>query len=156
MSRKGPAPKRKIALDPKYNNLLVAKLISQVLKDGKRAVAERLVYDSFDMIQQKSGSQPLDIMQKAIDNVKPHLEVKPRRVGGATYQVPVEVHSKRGLTLALRWIVNFARERSGRPMAERLAQELLDAASGQGSSVKKREDLHKMADANRAFAHYRW
>ena len=156
MPRKGPAPRRKIAQDPKHNNLLVARLISQVLRDGKRLLAERVVYQAFDVIEKKTGSPPIEVLQKAVNNVKPLLEVKPRRVGGATYQVPVEVSTKRGLTLALRWMVNFSQERSGKPMAKRLAAEIMEAASNAGSSVKKKEDLHKMAEANRAFAHYRW
>ncbi len=156
MPRKGPAPKREIAPDPIYNNRLVAQLINHVLLRGKKGLAERIVYDSFEIIRAKTGSDPLSVFRKAFENVKPVLEVRPRRVGGATYQVPVEVSPRRASALALRWLVNFARARREKTMAERLAAEIMDAANGVGASMKKREDLHKMAESNRAFAHYRW
>lgn len=156
MPRKGPAPKREIAPDPVYNNRLVAQLISHVLLRGKKGLAERIVYDSFEIIRSKTGNDPLPVFRKAFENVKPVLEVRPRRVGGATYQVPVEVPPRRASALALRWLVNFARSRREKTMAERLAAEIMDAANGTGASIKKREDLHKMAESNRAFAHYRW
>ena len=156
MPRKGPAPKRKINVDPKYQSPLVTQLINKIMVDGKRSVAEGIVYDAFDLMRERSGADPVQTFKKAIDNVKPMLEVKSRRVGGATYQVPIEVRSGRGTTLSLRWITHFARARREHTMAERLAGELLDAANNGGASVKRREDTHKMAEANKAFAHYRW
>lgn len=155
MPRKGPVPKRQIKPDLKYNNKLVAQLVNQVLREGNKSLAEKIVYEAFEKIQ-KQDSDPLQVLKKAVENVKPALEVRPRRVGGATYQVPREVSSRRGITLALRWIVNFARGKRGKKMSERLLSELLEAAKGAGAAVKKKEDLHKMAEANRAFAHYRW
>lgn len=156
MPRKGPASKRTVTPDPIHNNRLVAQLINSVLQQGKKSLAEATVYDAFNIIKGKTGSDPLSIYRKAVDNVKPALEVKSRRVGGATYQVPVEVPQRRAITLTLRWIVGFARTRREKRMSERLAAELMDAANGTGFSIKKRDDLHKMAEANRAFAHYRW
>ena len=142
--------------DAVYNNRLVTQLINKVLLDGKKATAERIVYGAFDIVAQKSDQDPLAVFKKAMENVKPTLELKPRRVGGATYQVPVEVNSRRSTQLAIRWIVNFSRARKEKTMAERLANEILDASNGVGASIKRREDLFKMAEANRAFAHYRW
>ena len=142
--------------DPVYNNRLVTQLINKVLWDGKRSTSERIVYDAFSIIEEKTAGDPLAVFKKAMDNVRPTLEVKPKRVGGATYQVPVEVNSRRSTTLAIRWLVGYARDRRENKMAERLAGEIMDAANGLGSSVKKREDLYKMAEANRAFSHYRW
>ena len=148
--------RREIMPDAVYNNRLVTQLINKVLLDGKKATAERIVYGAFDIVAQKSDQDPLAVFKKAMDNVKPTLELKPRRVGGATYQVPVEVNSRRSTQLAIRWIVNFSRARKEKTMAERLANEILDASNGVGASIKRREDLFKMAEANRAFAHYRW
>jgi small subunit ribosomal protein S7 len=142
--------------DPKYHSLLVTQVINKVLQRGKRSVAERIMYDALDIIEQKTGSEPVATLKRAIDNVKPQLEVRSRRVGGATYQVPVEVRPRRSNTLAIRWVVGYARQRRERSMAERLANELLDASNGVGASVKRRDDLQKMAESNRAFAHYRW
>ena len=148
--------RREVMLDAVYNNRLVTQLINKVLLDGKKSVAERIVYGAFDLVAEKSGQDALAVFKKAMDNVKPTLELKPRRVGGATYQVPVEVNSRRSTQLAIRWIVNFSRARKEKTMAERLANEILDASNGVGASIKRREDLFKMAEANRAFAHYRW
>lgn len=142
--------------DAVYNNRLVTQLINKVLLDGKKATAERIVYGAFDLVQQKTEQDPLSVFKKAMDNVRPTLEVKPKRVGGATYQVPMEVNSRRATTLAIRWIVNFSRDRKEKTMAGRLANEIMDAANGVGASVKRREDLFKMAEANRAFSHYRF
>jgi small subunit ribosomal protein S7 len=156
MPRKGPAPRRELTPDSKYNNRLVAQLINQVLEQGKKSVAESTVYEAFGIIEQKTGNDPIMVYKKAIDNIRPTLEVKSRRVGGATYQVPIEVAGRRATTLSLRWLVGFSQARREKRMAERLAAEIMDAYAGQGTSIKKREDLHKMAEANRAFAHYRW
>ncbi len=156
MSRKGPAPKRPVTPDPRYNNRLVSQLVNQVLQGGKKSVAEKSVYEAFDLIQQQTGNDPVAVYKKAIDNIRPQLEVKSRRVGGATYQVPIEVSGRRATTLALRWRVGFAKERLEKRLAQKLAGEILDASSSQGAAIKKREDVHKMAEANRAFAHYRW
>ncbi len=156
MPRRAAAARREIQPDAVYNNRLVTQLINKVLWDGKKSTAERIVYGAFDMVEQKSGVDPLATFKKAMDNVRPTLEVRPKRVGGATYQVPVEVNSRRSTTLAIRWIVGYSRARRERTMAERLAGEIMDAANGTGSSVKKREDLFKMAESNRAFSHYRW
>ena len=156
MPRKGPAPRRPVDVDPVYNSPLVTQLISKVLQDGKKQVAQRIVYSALEGSRAKSGTDPVVTLKRALDNVKPTLEVKSRRVGGATYQVPVEVKAGRSTTLALRWLVRFAGERREKTMSERLMNELLDASNGLGGSVKKREDTHKMADANKAFAHYRW
>jgi small subunit ribosomal protein S7 len=139
-----------------YNNRLVTQLINKILWDGKKSVADRIVYDAFALVEQRTSSDPLATFKKAMDNVRPTLEVKPKRVGGATYQVPIEVNSRRATTLAIRWMVGYARARREKTMAERLAGEIMDAANGTGASVKKREDLYKMAEANRAFSHYRW
>ncbi len=156
MPRRAAAQRREVLADPVYNNRLVTQLVNKVLLDGKKSVAERIVYGAFDMIEQKMGQDPLSVFKKAMDNVRPTLEVKPKRVGGATYQVPIEVNSRRSTTLAIRWIVGFSRKRREKTMQERLAAEIMDAANGLGSSVKKREDLYKMAESNRAFSHYRW
>lgn len=156
MSRRAAAVRREIMPDAVYNNRLVTQLINKVLLDGKKSVAERLVYGAFDQVKEKTESDPLAIFKKAMDNVRPTLEVKPKRVGGATYQVPMEVNSRRATTLAIRWIVGFSRTRREKTMIDRLAAEIMDAANGVGASVKKREDLFKMAEANRAFSHYRW
>ncbi|MEE8603053.1 30S ribosomal protein S7 [Euzebya tangerina] len=156
MPRKGPAPKRKQVLDPKYHDVQVTQLINRIMSDGKRSTAERIVYDAFETIGARTGADPVQVFKKALENVSPALEVKSRRVGGATYQVPIEVKPSRATTLALRWLVQFARNRREKSMAERLANELLDASNNIGNAVKRREDTHKMADANKAFAHYRW
>jgi small subunit ribosomal protein S7 len=155
--RKGPAPRRNLTPDPVYRSLLVTQIVNKVLQRGKRSTAERIVYGALDIMQQKTGTDDvIGTLKRAVDNVKPQLEVKSRRVGGATYQVPVEVKSGRANTLAIRWIVGYSRQRREKTMAERLANELLDASNGIGASVKRREDVHKMADSNKAFAHYRW
>ena len=156
MPRRAAAVRREIAPDSVYNNRLVTQLINKILLDGKKSIAENIVYGAFDIIEQKSAQDPLATFKKAMDNVRPTLEVRPKRVGGATYQVPVEVNSRRSTTLAIRWLVGFSRKRREKTTAERLANEILDAANGVGSSVKKREDLFKMAESNRAFSHYRW
>ncbi len=156
MSRRAQAIKREIPPDAKYQNITVAKLINKVMMCGKKSTAERIIYDALQIIEQQGSKAPVTALEQAIKNVTPLLEVKPRRVGGATYQVPVEVRPDRGLSLAIRWLVNSARARTGKSMAEKLAAELSDASQGQGATVKKREDTHKMAEANRAFAHYRW
>jgi small subunit ribosomal protein S7 len=156
MPRKGPAPRRELAPDPKYRSLLVTQVVNKVLQAGKRSLAEKVMYDALDIIEAKTGSEPVATLKRAVDNVRPQLEVRPRRVGGATYQVPVEVRPRRANTLAIRWLVGYSRQRRERTMAERLANELLDASNGVGASVKRREDLQKMAESNRAFAHYRW
>ena len=156
MPRRAAATRREVTPDAVYNNRLVTQLINKVLLDGKKATAERIVYGAFDLVQQKTEQDPLSVFKKAMDNVRPTLEVKPKRVGGATYQVPMEVNSRRATTLAIRWIVNFSRDRKEKTMAERLANEIMDAANGVGASVKRREDLFKMAEANRAFSHYRF
>ncbi|MBO0854071.1 MAG: 30S ribosomal protein S7 [Nocardia sp.] len=156
MPRKGPAPKRPLINDPVYGSPLVTQLVNKILLDGKKSTAERIVYGAMEQAREKTGTDPVVTLKRALDNVKPSLEVKPRRVGGATYQVPVEVRPGRANTLALRWLVNFSRQRREKTMVERLANELLDASNGLGASVKRREDTHKMAESNRAFAHYRW
>jgi small subunit ribosomal protein S7 len=156
MPRKGPAPRRELHPDPIYKSVLVTQLVNKVLQRGKRTTAEGIVYDALRQIGEKTGGDALATLKTAVDNVKPQLEVKSRRVGGATYQVPMEVKPRRATTLAIRWIVGFSRERREKTMAERLANELLDAANGTGASVKRRDDLHKMAESNKAFAHYRW
>ncbi len=156
MPRRGAIPKREVRPDPIHQNQLVTQLISKVMQSGKKTLAERIVYKALDDLQQKSGMEPAPALKKAIDNVRPMLEVRSRRVGGATYQVPVEVPSRRGTSLAIRWLVGTARDRKGKAMADKLAAELLDALQGTGAAVKKREDIHRMAEANRAFAHYRW
>ena len=156
MPRKGPATRRDLLPDPVYDSLLVTQIQNRILMRGKRSLAESIVYDALQKVADKTGKEPLQILKKAIDNIKPLLEVRSRRVGGATYQVPVEVQSRRGTTLAIRWLVTFARKRRERTMADRLAGEILDASGGAGAAVKRREDMHKMAEANKAFAHYRW
>lgn len=156
MPRKGPAPRRELQPDPVYRSVLVTQLVNKVLLSGKKSIAEQIVYSALDEIQRKTDNDPIATLKRAVDNVRPQLEVRSRRVGGATYQVPVEVRPRRATTLAIRWIVGYSRQRREKTMAERLANELLDAANGVGASVKRREDLQKMADSNKAFAHYRW
>jgi small subunit ribosomal protein S7 len=156
MPRKGPAPRRPLNPDPIYRSILVTQIVNKILLDGKRSTAERIVYAAMDQIEQKTGSEPTATLKRAIENIKPQLEVKSRRVGGATYQVPIEVKANRANTLAVRWLVGYSRQRREKTMAERLANELLDASNGIGASVKRREDIHKMAESNRAYAHYRW
>jgi small subunit ribosomal protein S7 len=156
MPRKGPAPRRELSPDPVYRSVLVTQIVNKVLLRGKRSLAERIVYDALKQIEEKTGAEPIATLKKAIDNVKPPLEVKSRRVGGATYQVPMEVRPRRATTLAIRWVVGFARQRREKTMAGRLAAELLDASNGVGASIKRRDDLQKMAESNKAFAHYRW
>ena len=156
MPRKGPAAKRQLVTDPVYGSPLVTALANKVLKDGKRSVAEHIVYGALEGCRDKTGNDPVITLKRALDNVKPTLEVRSRRVGGATYQVPVEVRASRSTTLALRWIVSYARNRREKTMTERLSAELLDASNNRGNAVKKREDVHRMAEANRAFSHYRW
>ncbi|HHY07825.1 MAG: 30S ribosomal protein S7 [Lawsonella sp.] len=156
MSRKGPSPKRTVEADPVYGSPLVTQLVNKVLVDGKKSTAENIVYSALEMCREKTGTDPVNTLKKALDNVRPSLEVRSRRVGGATYQVPVEVRPGRSTTLAIRWIVIFSRLRREKSMPERLANELLDASNGLGAAVKRREDVHKMAEANKAFAHYRW
>ncbi|MBO4359218.1 MAG: 30S ribosomal protein S7 [Erysipelotrichaceae bacterium] len=156
MPRKGHIAKRDVLVDPIYNSKLVTRLINKIMLDGKKGVAQNILYNAFDIVEQKTGQQPMEVFEKALDNVMPELELKLRRVGGANYQVPVEVSDERRLTLGLRWIVNYARLRSERTMEQRLAAEIIDASNGIGQSVKKKDDTHKMAEANKAFAHYRW
>lgn len=156
MPRRREVPKRKILPDPKYHDVLVAKFINAFMRRGKKTVAEKVLYGSFDIIREKTKGDPIKIFKQAIDNVKPLIEVKPRRVGGATYQVPVEVKAERKTALAMRWIITYARERPERKMEEALSAELIDAANRRGAAIKKREDTHRMAEANKAFAHYRW
>lgn len=156
MPRRGNVPKREILPDPVYHSILVTKLVNSIMLDGKKGVAQKVVYGAFDIIQEKTGKDPLEVFTTAIENIMPSLEVKARRVGGATYQVPIEVRPERRQTLGLRWLTNYARNRSEKTMRERLAGELMDAANNLGSAVKKREDTHKMAESNKAFAHYRW
>jgi small subunit ribosomal protein S7 len=156
MPRKGPAAKRPITIDPVYSSPLVTQLINKVLLDGKRSTAESIVYGALEGCREKTGTDPVVTLKRALDNVKPTLEVRSRRVGGATYQVPVEVRAGRSTTLALRWLIAYSRQRREKTMTERLMNEILDASNGLGASVKKREDTHKMAESNKAFAHYRW
>lgn len=156
MPRKGPVTKRDVLPDPVYGSKILTRFINKIMKDGKKGIAERIVYDAFDIIRSKTGKDPLEVFDEAMNNVMPILEVRARRVGGANYQVPVEVRVDRKSTLAIRWIVNFSRLRGERTMCERVASEILDAANSTGAAVKKREDTHKMAEANKAFAHYRW
>ena len=156
MPRKGYIAKREVLADPIYNSVIVTKLINNIMLDGKKGVAQKIVYDAFEIIKEKTGKDPLEVFTEAMDNIMPLLEVKARRVGGATYQVPMEVRPERRQTLGLRWLTRYSRERSEKTMRERLANELLDALNGTGGAVKKREDTHKMAEANKAFAHYRW
>jgi small subunit ribosomal protein S7 len=154
--RKGRVPKREVLPDPVYGSVVVAKLINSIMLDGKKGTAQSIVYGAFDMIKEKTGEDPLDVFNKAMENIMPQVEVKARRVGGANYQVPIEVRPERRQTLGLRWLTAYTRARGERTMAEKLAAELIDASQGAGASVKKKEDTHKMAEANRAFAHYRW
>ena len=156
MPRRGNVPKREVLPDPMYNSVLVTKLINSVMLDGKKGVAQKVVYDAFDIIQEKTGKEPLDAFTEAMNNIMPSLEVKARRVGGATYQVPMEVRPERRQTLGLRWLTGYARKRSEKTMKERLAGEIMDACNNTGAAVKKREDTHKMAESNKAFAHFRW
>ena len=156
MPRKGPAPRRPLVADPVYNSPLVTQLVNKVLLDGKRSIAQSIVYGAMEGAREKTGGDPVVILKRALDNVRPALEVKSRRVGGATYQVPIEVKPARSTTLALRWLVGYSKARREKTMTERLMNELLDASNGLGASVKRREDTHKMAESNKAFAHYRW
>jgi len=156
MPRRSRATKREIAADAKYNSQMVAVLINKIMKDGKKSTAERVLYDALQIMEEREHKAGVTILEQAIKNATPLLEVKPRRVGGATYQVPVEVAPNRGLSLAIRWLLKSARSKTGKAMSEKLAGELMDAAKGTGATIKKREDTHKMAEANRAFAHYRW
>jgi len=156
MPRRGPASRRDLQPDPVYGSVLVTQIQNRIMNDGKRTLSEKIVYDALSKVGERVGKDPIPILKKAVDNVKPLLEVRSRRVGGATYQVPVEVQPRRGTTLAIRWLVGYAQQRKAATMADRLAGEILDASGGTGSSVKRREDMHKMAEANKAFAHYRW
>ena len=156
MPRKGPAPRRELLPDPIYRSVLVTQIVNKIMQRGKRSTAEKIVYDALAMIEEKTGTEPISTLKRAIDNIKPQLEVRSRRVGGATYQVPVEVRPRRANTLAIRWTVGYSRQRRERTMAERLANEILDASNGVGASMKRKEDLHKMAESNKAFAPYRW
>ncbi len=156
MPRRGNVPKREVLPDPIYNSVLVTKLVNSIMLDGKKGVAQKVVYNAFDTIKEKTGKDPMEVFEAAMENIMPSLEIKARRVGGATYQVPIEVRPARRQTLGLRWLTNYARSRSEKNMADRLAGEIMDAANNTGSAVKKREDTHKMAEANKAFAHYRW
>ena len=156
MPRRGRIAKRDVLPDPLYNSKLVTRLVNNIMYDGKKGVAQKIVYGAFDIVKEKTGKDPLEVFQAAMDNIMPELEVKARRVGGANYQVPIEVRPDRRQTLGLRWITTYSRARSERTMKERLANEILDAVNGTGGAVKKREDTHKMAEANKAFAHYRW
>ena len=156
MPRKGPVTKRDVLPDPVYVSKLLTRFINKIMLDGKKGVAERIVYDAFDLVRSKTGKDPLEVFDAAMQNVMPLLEVRARRIGGANYQVPVEVRADRKTTLGIRWLVNYSRLRGERTMCERVAAEILDASNGTGASVKKREDTHKMAEANKAFAHYRW
>ena len=156
MPRKGPPTRREIVPDPVYNSVLVTQIQNRMMTRGKKSLSESIVYDALKKVGERTGKDPLPVLKKAIDNIKPLLEIKSRRVGGATYQVPVEVQQRRGTTLAIRWLVTFSRARREPNMSDRLAAEILDASGGTGSAVKRREDMHKMAEANKAFAHYRW
>ena len=156
MPRNGPATRRELAPDPVFRSVLVTQVVNKVLSRGKRTLAERVVYDALEVVRDKTGGDPVTILKRAVENTKPQLEVKSRRVGGATYQVPVEVRPRRATTLSIRWLVGYSRQRREKTMAERLAGELLDASNGVGAAVKRREDMHKMAESNKAFAHYRW
>ncbi|NOZ04763.1 MAG: 30S ribosomal protein S7 [Chloroflexi bacterium] len=156
MPRRGRAPKHAVMPDPKYNSVLLSRLINKIMKDGKKSIAQRIVYDAMDIIEERTSKDPLDLIEQAIKNVTPQIEVRSRRVGGANYQIPVEVRFERQLSLALRWLIESTRKGSGHTMAEKLARELLDAANNTGITIKKREDTHRMAEANKAYAHYRW
>ena len=154
--RRRRAEKREVIPDPKYKSAMVSRFINIIMKEGKKSTAEHIVYKCFDILAEKTGKPAIDVFQKALDNARPLLEIKPRRIGGATYQIPIEVRSERGISIAMRWIRNFARVKKGKPMEIKLADELLDAFKGEGPAIKKKEDTHKMAEANKAFAHYRW
>ena len=156
MPRNGPAPRRELLPDPVFRSVVVTQVVNKVLSRGKRGLAERIVYEALEIVREKTASDPVATLKRALDNTRPELEVRSRRVGGATYQVPVEVKPRRATTLSIRWLVGYARQRRERTMAERLAAEIMDAANGLGAAVKRREDLYKMAESNRAFAHYRW
>ena len=156
MPRKGPVPKRPLVDDPVYGSRLVSQLVNRILLDGKKSIAEAIVYGALETVAEKTDQDPVVVLKRALDNIRPALEVRSRRVGGATYQVPVEVRPSRATTLALRWLVDFSRKRREKTMTERLANEIMDASNGLGAAVKRREDMHKMAESNRAFAHYRW
>ena len=156
MPRKGPAPRRELMPDPIYRSVVVTQVVNKVLMRGKRSVAETIVYDALKVIEEKTGAEHIATVKRAVENVRPQLEVKSRRVGGATYQVPVEVRPRRATTLAIRWLIGYSRQRREKTMALRLANELLDAANGVGAAVKRKDDMHKMAESNKAFAHYRW
>ena len=156
MPRKGPPPRRELVPDPVYRSVLVTQLVNKILSRGKRSLAERIVYESLEIVRDKTGADPIQALKRALDNTRPELEVKSRRVGGATYQVPVEVRPRRATTLSIRWLVTFSGQRRERTMAQKLANEILDASNGIGAAVKRREDMHKMAESNKAFAHYRW
>jgi small subunit ribosomal protein S7 len=156
MPRKGPPPRRELMPDPIFHSVLVTQFVNKVMQRGKRSLSERMVYDALEIVKEKTGAEPIATLKRAMENVKPQLEVKSRRVGGATYQVPVEVRPRRATTLAIRWLVGYSRQRREKTMAQRLANELLDASNGIGTTVKRREDMHKMAESNKAFAHYRW
>jgi small subunit ribosomal protein S7 len=156
LPRKGPPPRRELVPDPVYHSVLVTQVCNKVLSRGKRSLAERIVYDALEVVREKTGGDPLQLLKRALDNARPELEVRSRRVGGATYQVPVELRPRRATTLSIRWLVSYSRQRRERTMALRLANEILDASNGVGATVKRKEDLHKMAESNKAFAHYRW
>ena len=156
MPRKGPAPRRDLLPDPIYRSVLVTQIVNKVLERGKRSLAERIVYEALDIVKDRSDGDPVAVVKRAVENTKPQLEVKSRRVGGATYQVPVEVRPRRAATLSIRWLVGYSKQRREKTMAQKLAAELLDASNGVGAAVKRREDMHKMAESNKAFAHYRW
>src|SRR5215472_5065003 len=156
MPRKGPAPRRDLMPDPVHRSVVVTQVVNKILQRGKRSVAEKIVYDALADIEQRSGGDPVAVLKRAVENVRPELEVRSRRVGGATYQVPVEVRPRRATTLAIRWLTGFAKARREKTMADRLANEILDASNGIGAAAKRREDMHKMAESNKAFAHYRW
>ncbi|HET9342050.1 MAG TPA: 30S ribosomal protein S7 [Candidatus Eremiobacteraceae bacterium] len=156
MPRKGPAPKRQVLPDPRFNSRTIARFVNKLMLRGKKSTAEQITYGAFDILKSKTGKDPMEVFTQALNNAMPLVEVRPRRVGGATYQVPMEVRPDRRQAMGMRWLISFARSRPGRTMQERLASELLDAANNQGASVKKREDTHRMAEANKAFAHYRW
>ena len=156
MPRRGNVPKREVLPDPMYNSVLVTKLVNSIMLDGKKGVSQKVVYGAFDIVAEKTGQDPIAVFKKAMENIRPTLETKSKRVGGANYQVPIEVNSRRSTTLAIRWLVDFSRKRKENTMAQRLANEIIDASENTGAAVKKREDTYKMAEANRAFAHYRW
>ena len=156
MPRKGPVPKRQVLPDPRYNSRTVARFVTKIMLRGKKSTAEHIAYRAFDILREKTGKDPMDVFTQALNNAMPLVEVRPRRVGGATYQVPMEVRPDRRQAMGMRWLIQFARKRPGKSMKDRLAAELLDAANNQGATVKKREDTHRMAEANKAFAHYRW